>query len=132
MAPTVLQASEEFRKQAPDFMHVLARTIQECNAGHLLQEDTTKNFISGDRPPARENYGVKTTCATYNRMGKWWEINMELPSISGNPAEVKSLKPKVRRLNFIELETTVDVENKVLLENPELSPILAGLRPDNN
>jgi hypothetical protein len=98
MNPQALQKDDEFRLQGSQFGNVKAVTIQECKGGAPLIEDVFKLFIDGGLLGCRPNYGEETKYLSWAHTGKYWETNLILPSIHGNPEDIKKLKSWWRRI----------------------------------
>ena len=118
---------EEFRKQGGQVADKRFITIQECEGGASLIEETFKKFASGEKLPCRPNYGINTTYYSWGSAGKFWEMNLNYPSIKGDPSKPENLKSWTRRLYVVQMRSSytapcnADPENKVFKED-------AGLR----
>lgn len=118
---------EEFRKQGGQVAHKKAVTLQECSGGTLLLEPEVKGWSAGDRKPCRPNYGKRTEYYRWDRTAKYWEMNLIVPAIHGNPAEVDLLESWWRRFLVVDFASkyvadvpSVDIDNKVFLSDPSL------------
>lgn len=127
LSPMCFNVPEEFRKQAGQIAHMNAVTIQECIGGSPLLEDVFKKFCSGDEIETRPNYGVETVYYAWDKCAKFWEMNLIVPCIHGDPKKPKDLESWTRRFlvvemhsSFIATEDDVDVHNKMFLTDPEL------------
>jgi len=102
-------------------------TIQECLGGAPLLEDIFKKWVSGDLVETRPNYGVETVYYAWDRCAKFWEMNLIVPTIHGDPSKPKTLESWTRRFLVVEMHGTfvgtedeVDIDAKTFQGDPEL------------
>ena len=97
-------------------------TVQECLGGAPLLEDVFKKWCSGDMIETRPNYGVETVYYAWDRCAKFWDMNVIVPSIHGDPSKPSNLESWTRRFlviemssNFVSKDGDVEVEDKGFL-----------------
>ena len=108
--------------------HMDLVTIQECFGGSPLLEDIFKKWCSGDLVETRPNFGVETVYYAWDKCAKFWEMNLIVPCIHGDPSQPKTLESWTRRFlavemhsTFVAAESEVDVGAKIFRSD-------AGLR----
>ena len=99
----VLQVNQEFRKQGGGFAFVRYLTIQECNPGVPLLEQEFNKFVSGEFIACRPLFGQETEYYRWINCAKYWELNMEYPSITGDWSKMWELRSMTRRMRVVKL-----------------------------
>ena len=103
LSPSCFNMPEEFCKQAGQVAHMDIVTIQECLGGAPLLEDVLKKWVSGDVIETRPNYGVDTVYYAWDKCAKFWEMNLIVPSIHGDPGRLETLESWTRRFLVVEM-----------------------------
>ena len=129
----MLQVPKEFRIQGGKFAHAKSLTIQECSPGKPLLEAEFKRFASGEYVACRPLFGKETAYYRWNNCAKYWELNMQFPSIEGDCSKLWELRSMTRRIRVITLRSiftsdsgAVDIENARFKEDADLMDFLEG------
>ena len=130
-SPEVFQTEAEFRKQGHQFSFARAVTIQECDPGKPIIEEVWKKFVSGENLGCRPLYGKSTAYFRWGKCCKIWETNNLLPSISGDPQMMHTLRSWVRRIRVLETVSTfssnehdVNTDRRAFREDSDLTSFL--------